>query len=107
MRDPDSFPRCSICLDVVIYCKCIEKHNNEMMERFQNGKQCPECLSKDSIGKIQYGYPGNKMIDQADKGKIILGGCSISDKNPDYQCGNCKYQWQSKKPHSGSYANSD
>ncbi len=93
MRDPDSFPTCSTCLDVVIYCKCIEKHNDEMMGRFQNGKQCPECLSRDSILKIQYGLPENEMIDQADKGKIVLGGCSISDENPDYQCRECEHEW--------------
>ena len=98
MRDPDSFPTCSTCGDVVLYCKCIEKLNDEMMERYQNGEQCPECFSKKSIAKIQYGYPGVEMIEQAEKEEIILGGCSVTDDDPDYHCNNCEYEWKKEYP---------
>ena len=101
MMDPDSFPTCSHCGDVVIYCKCIEKHNDKMMKKFQNGNQCPECLTKDSILKIQYGYPSNEGVIKADKGEIKLGGCTIDDNNPDYHCNNCNYEWKKNEPHSG------
>ena len=57
-----------------------------MMEKFEDGKQCPECLTEDSIVKIEYGYPGNEMREKYERGEIKLGGCTFDDKNPDYHC---------------------
>ena len=43
-----------------------------------------------------YGYPGDGMMESAQKKEIILGGCIIYPKNPNKQCLNCGHQWKSK-----------
>ena len=65
-----------------------------MMKKYQNRKQCPECLSKKFIVKIQYGYPSTEMIEQNDIETIIFGGCSISNDSPDYYCEKCNNKWR-------------
>ena len=91
--DPDNLPNCSDCGDVIMYCKCIEKLNDENFKMFMNGKKCPKCSKKDSIVPIVYGYPSPEMIDDFDEGNVSLGGCSISDANPDYECNACGNKW--------------
>ena len=49
--------------------------------------KCPECGNK--LVKIVYGFPSNKVIKEADKKNIYLGGCEINDDNPKYHCYNC------------------
>ena len=58
-----------------------------------NGKKCPKCSKKDSIVPIVYGYPSPEMIDDFDDGNVSLGGCSISDESPDYECNACGNKW--------------
>ena len=91
--DPDNLPNCFDCGDVIIYCKCIEKLNDENFKMFMNGKKCPKCSKKDSIVPIVYGFPSPEMIDDFDEGNVSLGGCSISDENPDYECNACGNKW--------------
>ncbi len=38
------------------------------------------------------------------EGKIKLGGCLVVEKNPDYHCNDCKYEWQRGKSNDGQYA---
>ena len=99
MSDPYDMPTCSNCGDVAMYCKCIEKLNDENFAKFSKGKKCPSCSNKNDILSIEYGYPGEDMIDRHDKGQIKLGGCTIDETNPDYHCKKCDYEWQ------GSYYN--
>ena len=40
----------------------------------------------DKIVKILYGFPSKKMMKEAKKGLIHLGGCIISDCDPQYYC---------------------
>ena len=75
-----------------------------MMEQYKNGEKCPKCMEEKNIVKIEYGYPGNDMIEKHDRGEIKLGGCTVHDKNPDHHCRDCKYEWQSEQPHAGDYA---
>ncbi|MCX7877331.1 MAG: hypothetical protein N2510_01680 [Ignavibacteria bacterium] len=62
---------------------------------FNTGKQeslkCPFCGSE-NLARIIYGLPNfnEKMKKDIDKGKIILGGCCISDFDPHWHCNNCK-----------------
>lgn len=53
-------------------------------------KNCPHCNSP-RIAKILYGLPNydNKMAKDISEEKIVLGGCCISDDDPDYQCVEC------------------
>ena len=94
MSDPYDMPSCSTCGDVSMYCKCIEKINDRIFQEYHDGKVCPNCRDRDSIVKIEYGYPGNEMVDKHDKGQIKLGGCMIHEDNPDYHCNKCDHEWQ-------------
>jgi len=51
---------------------------------------CPNCNSS-RVARILYGMPMfNDKLDKAMKeGKIVLGGCCITDNDPDYQCLDC------------------
>ena len=50
-----------------------------------------------------YGYPGPEMQLDYYEGKIRLGGCEMSETNPDYHCGSCKYEWQRGKRNKGFF----
>ena len=47
------------------------------------------------------------MWDEQEEGKIELGGCVVSEEEPDYHCNECKYEWENDKPENGYYAESD
>lgn len=49
--------------------------------------KCPHCGSK--VLSIQYGYPGHEMMEAAERGEILLGGCCISPDSPDCACPVC------------------
>ncbi len=49
--------------------------------------KCPHCGSK--VLRIQYGLPGPKMMEAADRNEILLGGCCISEDSPDFGCPVC------------------
>ncbi len=53
---------------------------------------CPKCKSENTI-PISYGYPSEKGMRQAEKGKIKLGGCCISDNDPQWYCKSCKKEF--------------
>lgn len=57
---------------------------------------CPECKKKEVV-KILYGYPGDGMMESAQKKEIVLGGCIIYPDNPNRQCLNCRHQWKANK----------
>tara|TARA_Y100001970_G_C14242543_1_gene865813 strand:- start:4040 stop:4249 length:210 start_codon:yes stop_codon:yes gene_type:complete len=54
--------------------------------------KCPKCNST-NIVPIVYGYPGPKMIQDSDEGKIYLGGCEIKVKAPNRYCNDCEDEW--------------
>ena len=56
--------------------------------------KCPKCSSKDAVVKIMYGMPGIEMQNEYNEGKIMLGGCVIGPKAPDYHCKTCQYEWE-------------
>ena len=47
--------------------------------------ECPEG-HRDSIIPILYGYPSEEMFNQSDSGIIALGGCEVSDCDPNWWC---------------------
>lgn len=55
---------------------------------------CPSCDSID-VAKYLYGYVAldDELEQQLEEGKIILGGCSISDDAPEYCCNVCGNEW--------------
>ena len=51
---------------------------------------CPQCKSENTV-PIVYG-----LIDdfgQDDEGDYELGGCVVTDNDPDYSCKDCGYKW--------------
>ena len=56
--------------------------------------ECPKCGAMNSV-RIIYGYPGHELLDDAEAGKIILGGCNIiiGEEMPQYFCKDCKHEW--------------
>ncbi|MBC8394339.1 MAG: hypothetical protein H8E17_17440 [Deltaproteobacteria bacterium] len=53
-------------------------------------RKCSKCGSN-KIADIQYGMPAySRKLERAiEAGKIILGGCCISDNDPSWQCTEC------------------
>ena len=54
-------------------------------------KSCPACGSK-RIAAYLYGMPvfSEELKNNLDKGKIILGGCCISEDDPAFKCLECE-----------------
>lgn len=50
-------------------------------------RTCPEYGGK--LLPIEYGYPGPELMEAADKGEVILGGCEVEKGNPNWQCADC------------------
>jgi hypothetical protein len=36
-----------------------------------------------------FGFPGPEMAEDAQKGRIILGGCCVTGNDPEWQCPAC------------------
>ena len=64
------------------------------MRKYKTNLICPKCQS-DNIAYHQYGlvemYPELKK--NIDKGKVVLGGCCITNDDPDRHCNDCEYDW--------------
>jgi hypothetical protein len=54
---------------------------------------CPQCQQKTGV-KLVYGYPGDEMREQAERGEIALGGCCQPWGSPDRQCVACGHEWE-------------
>ena len=53
---------------------------------------CTNCGSKNTI-RIVYGYPSQETLEIAKNGKVVLGGCIISDNDPAWHCNDCSNNW--------------
>ena len=49
---------------------------------------CPQCGEQGSLKKILYGMPGSDF----DHEKYIVGGCVISDFDPEIGCTSCGWE---------------
>jgi hypothetical protein len=52
--------------------------------------KCPEC-GPGKIADIHYGMPGfsNELQKEMESGRIVIGGCCITDDDPMWQCADC------------------
>ena len=57
---------------------------------------CPSCKQKTGVD-IAYGYPRPEVFDAAGRGEIVLGGCCITDDDPDRACTECGHRWRIKR----------
>ena len=53
---------------------------------------CLLCESR-SVAKIAYGYPGREMLEDLDRGRIVLGGCCVTENDPEWHCKDCEHEW--------------
>ena len=54
---------------------------------------CPKCNSKNII-PIVYGYPSLELSKEAEKGQVHLGGCCVTDNDPEWYCKDCEREWK-------------
>ena len=64
------------------------------MPRIKKPKVCSECGSK-KIANIVAGYPpfSEKDLQDAEAGKIVFGGCVVSEDDPRWSCVDCGKQF--------------
>ena len=53
---------------------------------YHQKKQCPLCLEVKNITPIVYGLPSKTMMREAKKGRISLGGCIVTENQPEFYC---------------------
>jgi hypothetical protein len=63
---------------------------HERMERSRKPRKCPTC-SSGPVARILYGMPAfsEDLNRELGEGKITLGGCVVSDEDPDWECTAC------------------
>ena len=68
------------------------KQTNARRKVQQRSKLCPSCGS-DQVLPIQYGFPPDELMEESRQGRVILGGCCISDESPEWHCASCDHEW--------------
>ncbi len=55
---------------------------------------CPSCASC-KIARIRYGLPAfNENLERdLEAGRIVLGGCLVSENDPQWKCLDCEKKW--------------
>ncbi len=69
------------------------KTESRPMDASDKPSACPACGSKESVIPIGYGMPGKEMMDRAERGEILLGGCVVEPNSPRWHCKSCKKSW--------------
>ncbi|UYN83770.1 MAG: hypothetical protein KIT89_00530 [Microcella sp.] len=56
--------------------------------------KCPRCGSTEVV-PIIYGYPGSADRESAEAGRIVLGGCTVGERDPDptHVCWRCEIEF--------------
>ncbi|WP_347057379.1 hypothetical protein ABC795_11790 [Blastococcus sp. HT6-30] len=58
----------------------------------QAGRVCPGCGREDSIPLV-YGTPGADLFEQAESGRVALGGCLMPEETAAFVCRSCDLAW--------------
>ena len=55
---------------------------------------CPQCKCR-NIAQIIYGMPAfsEELEHDLDSGKIVLGGCLVSEGDAEWRCADCGTEW--------------
>ncbi|HEY5642486.1 MAG TPA: hypothetical protein VIS31_06380 [Woeseiaceae bacterium] len=53
---------------------------------------CPKCRSE-LVVPVVFGFPTDAALGDAERGKIALGGCIVSENDPEWRCKSCGYEW--------------
>lgn len=51
-------------------------------------RTCPACGSTRVVA-ILYGVPTRKAFEEADAGRLSLGGCCLGNDDPEWRCVDC------------------
>jgi len=56
--------------------------------------RCPRCGEVSGV-PILWGMPDNDASERAERGEVVLGGCLVTDDDPDWSCTNpaCGNEW--------------
>jgi len=56
--------------------------------------ECPSCNSK-NVAWILWGYPDfmHTIKQELEDEKIVLGGCLVTDHDPEWECNVCHHRW--------------
>jgi hypothetical protein len=62
----------------------------ERYERTRRPQKCPSCGSQ-RVGTILRGTPAlsDELEADIDAGRVIIGGCCVSDEDPTWACADC------------------
>ena len=69
-------------------------------KRLRKGSRCPRC-AKGKLVPIVYGLPGGELVEQFQRGEVMLGGCvveqsfdgSITWGAPELGCAGCEREF--------------
>lgn len=55
----------------------------------------PPCLNcgSSNVARIVFGYPVLETMEASDRGDIVLGGCSVTEDDPEWRCQDCQHEW--------------
>lgn len=57
--------------------------------------KCNKCNTE--MTPFVYGFPGLDLMDKANAGEIILGGCGVNEYQPTHYCNVCQEQYPSNE----------
>lgn len=60
--------------------------------------KCPKCGQVTGV-RIIYGEPGPELSAAANRGDVELGGCCVTDSDPNFKCKTCGHKWQFSRSH--------
>lgn len=49
---------------------------------------CPNCGSS-RVVEILYGFPDGSAFEEAEAGRLVLGGCCVGSDDPEWHCLDC------------------
>lgn len=65
------------------------------MRKKKPPRACPRCGSPEKLIPIEYGYPGTELIEAAERGDVLLGGCVVDVSNAEWHCSRCDLEFTS------------
>src|SRR4051812_42632477 len=60
-------------------------------------RKCPACRERGGVHLVHGEVLSPDVIARADRGEIVLCGCAIPGKNPDWHCLSCSYRWPGRR----------
>ncbi len=54
-------------------------------------RRCPEC--EHAVVPVMFGMPGPEMVEEEQRGEIVLGGCVVDGDDPVWACSACGQRW--------------